>query len=457
MTGLVDGDRAFLVGRHHLGLLLQTANDAVDSVEEVLLAHGLTVVASGYQGGLVAHVGNVGTREARRLTSQEVYVDTLVELQRLQVYHEDVLALAQVGQVDMYLAVEAARTQQGRVEHVYTVGGGQHDDAAVRAEAVHLGQQGVQRVLALVVAAHGGILRTGTSHGVDLVDEDDAWRLGLRLLEHVAYARGTHADEHLDEVATRHRKERYTGLAGHSLGQQGLTCARRAYEQGTLGNLAAQLGIFLRVLQELHNLLHLLLGACLSGHVLERDAQLAAFLVHLRLRLAYVEDAASHAAAHAAEQQHPDGEEQQYGQQHAYQTAQYAAAFLVLVVEVAGEDTRLAALVDKRLELLDAAELNGQVRVGAYLVDTTHEDIAYVLGLDVHLQNLQVFVDHYLRCIAAVNVLFEVGVGLLNLHGPLLLCARVVAREIEKHQREYDQQINPVHVELGHLWLFVLI
>jgi len=39
-----------------------------------------------------------------------------------------------------------------------------------------------------------------TAHGVDLVDEHDAGRVLLALLEEVAHARGAHADEHLHEV-----------------------------------------------------------------------------------------------------------------------------------------------------------------------------------------------------------------------------------------------------------------
>ena len=61
MSGLVNGNAALFLFSHHLRLLLQSADDAVYGIEEVLLAHGLTVVSCGNQCGLVAHVGNVGT------------------------------------------------------------------------------------------------------------------------------------------------------------------------------------------------------------------------------------------------------------------------------------------------------------------------------------------------------------------------------------------------------------
>ena len=63
-------------------------------------------------------------------------------------------------------------TQQRRVEDVGPVGGGDQDDAALGLEAVHLHQQLVQRLFALVVtAAHAGA--AVPADGVDLVDEDD--------------------------------------------------------------------------------------------------------------------------------------------------------------------------------------------------------------------------------------------------------------------------------------------
>ena len=51
--------------------------------------------------------------------------------------------------VDADVAVEAARPQQRRVEHVEAVGRGEHDDALVAAEAVDLDQELVEGGLAL--------------------------------------------------------------------------------------------------------------------------------------------------------------------------------------------------------------------------------------------------------------------------------------------------------------------
>ena len=175
----------------------------------------------------------------------------------------------EVGRLDRDLAVEAARAQQRRVEDVGPVGGRDEDDVGLDVEAVHLDQQLVERLLALVVAA----AQTGAavpSDGVDLVDEDDRRGVLLGLLEQVADAAGADTDEHLDEVGAGDRVERHAGLAGDGTRQQRLAGAGRPVQQDALGDLRAD-GLELgRLLQELLDLLELLDGLVGAGDVGER-------------------------------------------------------------------------------------------------------------------------------------------------------------------------------------------
>src|SRR6202041_811768 len=104
---------------------------------------------------------------------------------------------------------------------VGAVGGGDDDDALVRLEAVHLDEQLVQRLLALVVTA-AQTCAAVTPDRVDLVDEDDAGRVLLALLEQIAHAARADADEHLDEVRSRDAEERNAGLACDGASQERL-------------------------------------------------------------------------------------------------------------------------------------------------------------------------------------------------------------------------------------------
>src|SRR5438067_2433161 len=76
---------------------------------------------------------------------------------------------------------------------------------------------------------------------VDLVDEDDARRVLLRLLEHVAHARRADADEHLDEVGARDGKERNLRLTRDRAGEERLAGARVADHQHAARDTAAEL------------------------------------------------------------------------------------------------------------------------------------------------------------------------------------------------------------------------
>ena len=175
-----------------------------------------------------------------------------------------------VGAVDDDLAVEAAGAQQRRVEDVGPVRRRDQDDVVLHLEAVHLDEELVQRLLALVVAAAQAGAAVAAD-GVDLVHEDDAGRRLLRLLEEVADARGADADEHLDEVGARDREERHAGLAGDRAREQRLAGAGRPVEQDALRDPRAERLELLRVLEELLDLVQLLDRLVRAGDVLEGD------------------------------------------------------------------------------------------------------------------------------------------------------------------------------------------
>ena len=118
----------------------------------------------------------------------------------LDVHLQDVQPSLLVGPVHQHLTVEATGAQQRLVEDFGAVGGGEDDQPDRAVEAIHFGEQLVQRLLALVVAADGAADAARAAQRIELVDEDDRWRLRTRLFEQVAHTGRTHADEHLDKL-----------------------------------------------------------------------------------------------------------------------------------------------------------------------------------------------------------------------------------------------------------------
>ena len=232
---VVSGDLLLVLG-DDLALAARAAHDAVGGLFQGVISNDVAADAGGKQSGLVEHVGQVRTGHAGGALGQLRYVNLFCQRLILRVHAQDLLAAGQVRVGDRNLAVEAARAQQRRIQDVRAVGGGDEDYAFAVTKAVHFYQELVEGLLALIVATAG----TGTAlaaHGVNLVHEDNAGAIFLRLLEQVAHAGGTHADEHLHKVRTGDGIERHAGLAGHGAGKQSLTGTRRAVEQHTARDL----------------------------------------------------------------------------------------------------------------------------------------------------------------------------------------------------------------------------
>ncbi len=251
----------------------------------------------------VDEVHQVGAGETGRAAGDGLEVDIRRQRHLADVNLEDLFAADDIRIRHHHLAVETARAQQRGIEHVRPVGRGDQDHALVGFKAVHLDQQLVQGLLALVIAAAEAGAAMAADR-VDFVDEDDAGRILLGLFEHVTHTRGADADEHFDEVRTRDGEERHVGFAGHRARDQGLAGAGRADQQHAARNPSAQPLIFAGVAQEFDDLLQVLLGLVDAGDILEGDAAMR-LGQHLGARLAEAHRLAG-AALHLPRQEHPD-------------------------------------------------------------------------------------------------------------------------------------------------------
>ena len=291
---------------------------------------------------------------------EPVEVDVRPERQRARVDLEDLAAAVLVGRRHGDAAVEAAGPQQRGVEHLGPVGRPDHDHGLVGLEAVHLGEDLVERLLALVVAAEPGVAgRARPADRVELVDEDDR-RLGLlRLLEQVAHAAGADAHDRLDELRRRDREERHARLAGDGASEQRLAGAGAAGEQHAARDPAAELAIAVRVLEEVDDLGQLGLRLVDAGHVLERDLRLGA-LDPARARAPERAERVHLPARRAARDPHEQRDQQDHRAEAEDQVEQEPAPFVdrlgldrdVVVLQQARQRVVVGERRDLRLEVL---------------------------------------------------------------------------------------------------------
>ena len=273
VAALVVGDHALLALAHRARLALGAGHHTVDGLLDLLHADGLLAPSSGQQRRLVDDVREVGAGEAGRASRDDVEVHALGPRLAPCVHPQDRLATLEVGAVHGDVAVEATRPQQRRVQDVGTVRRGHEDDRGALVEPVHLDEELVQGLLALVVpAAEPGAAMPADS--VDLVDEHDRRGVLLRLLEQVAHASRSYADEHLDEVRPADGVEGDAGLARDRAREERLARPRRPEQEHAARDLRAHRLELRGVLQVLLDLLQLLDRLVDAGHIRERRLRL---------------------------------------------------------------------------------------------------------------------------------------------------------------------------------------
>ena len=311
----VVGNDPALLGAQDAVLLLLADQHQLDRLEQISLGHDAAALLDGKDGRLVDHVRQVRAHGTGGGQGDRLEVDGLIHAHVSGVHAQHVLPALQVRLVHDHAPVKTAGTQERLVKDLGTVGGRQDEEAAGGIKAIHLCKQLVEGLLALVVAAAEPAVAV-FADGIDLIDKDNAGGVLLRLVKQVADAGCADADEHLDELRTGEGEEGALRFAGHGFGQQGLARSGRAHQQRALGQLCADLRIFARVLQEVHDLLQGLLRFVLPGHIREGNARLL-LDVHLGAALAH----AHHAAAaghppHDDAQDDPDQDERREGKHH---------------------------------------------------------------------------------------------------------------------------------------------
>ena len=118
MTTFVIGDRMLLLVGQHLGSFLQTTDDTIDSIQEILFINLFLILSRRDKCSFITDIGDIGTRETRRLFSQKGTINKLliglifVNLEVLHVDRKDSLAFLKVRQFNVNLTVETASTQQ---------------------------------------------------------------------------------------------------------------------------------------------------------------------------------------------------------------------------------------------------------------------------------------------------------------------------------------------------------
>ena len=185
---------------------------------------------------------------------------------------QDRLAAFEIRQLYRNSAIKTSRTGERRVEGFRTVGCSQDNHPVIALKAVHLRQQLVECLFALIVSADMRAAASLLTDRVDFIYKHDAGGFLLGLSEQITDFGRTHADKHFDEFRTGYREKRNISFTGHGLCEHGFAGSRRADQKDALGHGGTDFLILLGIVQVIHDLLQVFLRLIYAFHIGKPDA-----------------------------------------------------------------------------------------------------------------------------------------------------------------------------------------
>src|SRR5438132_2270311 len=200
---------------------------------------------------------------------------------------KDGFTACEVGTIHDDLAIESPSSHQRRVQHLRCVGSSHNDDPLRSIEAVHLGQQLIERLFSFVIAENPSAPAcTRFSDCIQFIDKDDARSLLLGLFKQISDAGSANADEHLDEFRAGDGEERNASFAADSFCKQSLARTGWPYKKHSFRNSSAKLLVLPRLLEEVDHFHQFGLGFVDPCHVFKADVNFGRPVVDLGAALA---------------------------------------------------------------------------------------------------------------------------------------------------------------------------
>ena len=187
-------------------LLLITRDNHLDAFLKIFLRNRFPMISDRAQRSFIDDVGKLRAGSAGGHTRDLQVINVSICLDFFCVYLEDIFPSFEIRQFYRNSTVKPSRSRQRGVERFRTVGRRQNDNPVIALEAVHFGQQLIERLLPFIIS--GKLSVTFLADRVDFIDKHDAWCFFLGLLEEVAHLGRAHTDEHFNKFRAGHGKER---------------------------------------------------------------------------------------------------------------------------------------------------------------------------------------------------------------------------------------------------------
>ena len=181
MAHFVISDEAFAsaIGE---GLSLHPRNHPIHGVINFAKSDGIFAATGGEDGGFIQEVGEVSPCETGCAPGDGFQGDIRRQFLVAAMHIEDGQSSLDIWRINAHLAVETTRTHEGRVQHVWAVGGGDDDNSAVSLESIHLREELVEGLFPFIVPTTDTSSPLAT-YGINFIDKDQTRAIFLSTFE----------------------------------------------------------------------------------------------------------------------------------------------------------------------------------------------------------------------------------------------------------------------------------
>src|SRR3989344_3821794 len=264
---VIRRDLLFFVGKFPTAAF-RTKRDFLHGIHELSLANHFLSAPCGKNRSLVHHIFQIRSRKPDCLLCNNIQIHfghLLVAGMNLQ----DFLARLQLPLVDEDAPIEPTGTKQRDIEHIGSVCRRHHNHIRLWIKAVHLGEDLVQRLFALVVPAAETCPTALAADCIDFVDEDDAGGITLCAVKKIADAAGADADEHLHKLRSRDAEERHFRLSRDPPRKKSFSGARCADEENTTRNFSSDSRVLFGEFEKINDFDQFFLGLITTGYIIK--------------------------------------------------------------------------------------------------------------------------------------------------------------------------------------------
>ena len=181
---MICHDQFFFCGQNFIFLLIPR-NYNLDALFKIRLGYKLTVLTYSSKSSLIYHVSQFCAGSSRRCSCDSTEINVISHFDFLGVDFQNFFSAFQIRQFHRNSPVKSSRTKQSRIQRIRTVCRRENYDTFRRIESVHLGQQLVQGLLALVISGKS-LAVTFLSYRINLINKYNTRRFFIRLLKQVA-------------------------------------------------------------------------------------------------------------------------------------------------------------------------------------------------------------------------------------------------------------------------------